>query len=166
MRNRKHCSWASLSVLWTGATDWFLPVDAGGLEWTSTDHPSSINRWLMDAHGPIVDGRGENYPINPHGLKWSVNHQQMVDWWLFDRSWMLMDTHRRLWTTSQNLSIGPSAVSRWSWHSKMLLHCQWTLMDGDKFYNFVCDQCPALWRHCFMSKSHILMTGDTFCGRI
>ncbi len=80
----------------------------------------------------------------------TVCHPSTDGWWMV--VWLIIDAHGCLWTASQNLLIGLSTINAWSWHSKMLL-CQWTLRDGNKFYNFVCDQCPALWRHTISLRS-------------
>ena len=83
-----------------------------------------------------MDVNGGNYPINPQGHSWSVNHQQMVDQWLTNWPRMHMD-------------IGGQHCESIDWfvnHQQMvlaekrLLHCRWTLRDGNKFYNFVPDQ--------------------------
>ena len=85
--------------LQTPSTDRYHPVDAHRPIIVSTDHLSTVDRWVTYAQNchvtgqlPISDASGRNYPINPPpraGL--SVNHQQMVDRWLINRSRLHMD---------------------------------------------------------------------------
>ncbi len=43
-------------------------------------------------------------------------------------------------------SVSLSTIKRWCLGKNWPLHWWWMLRDGNKFYNFVPDQCPALWR--------------------
>ena len=113
---------------------WWIPTC--GCSLTLNFHcESSVNYWPMG-------NRWWPTPLKPAGMAGlSTINKWLTNGWPTDqqRTWMLVE---RIVIPLVSLST----IDRWCPGKNWPLHCRWMLRDSNTFFDFVSDQCPALWR--------------------